>query len=272
MKQVLLIFCAFGAGGVIASTALLWKGQSSPETKRKESSPLAIAAAPPPPAASPSPSQSSAGSVRHPAQNFTQNFTQAQPAVSSAQRLRAKLHQSAQPVSGASSPAVSSSFAPAATSFSGAVSEAGSAISGGAGNLASSQASSPDASRSSRSDGVGSSGGSSPTSAGPSPETLSAEEASADIPVPLGAKVPAAFFDESGHSPQQQKVLDKIAEDFSQSVSTQTPGVTAEENWEAARQLADQRYMTLFGYQAYNQQHIKAAKEALKEKQAATTP
>jgi hypothetical protein len=88
------------------------------------------------------------------------------------------------------------------------------------------------------------------------------------IPVPEGAKVPALFQDDTPKPPQQMKALDRIANEFEQNVSEIPTGMTQEEVWEAARLIADERYMTLFGYQAYNQYHIKAAKEALKEKRA----
>jgi hypothetical protein len=89
------------------------------------------------------------------------------------------------------------------------------------------------------------------------------------IPVPEGAKVPAAFFDGEDKPVAQQKALDRIAEEFEQNVSEIPAGMKKEEVWEAARLIADERYLTLFGYQAYNQYHIQAAKEALKEKQTA---
>jgi hypothetical protein len=87
-----------------------------------------------------------------------------------------------------------------------------------------------------------------------------------NIPVPVGAKVPALFQDDTPKPPQQMKALDRIASEFEQNVSEIPEGMTQEEVWDAARVIADERYMTLFGYQAYNQYHIKAAKEALKEK------
>jgi hypothetical protein len=86
------------------------------------------------------------------------------------------------------------------------------------------------------------------------------------IPVPEGAKVPALFQDDTPKPPQQMRALDRIASEFEQNVSEIPAGMTQEEVWDAARMIADERYMTLFGYQAYNQYHIKAAKEALKEK------
>jgi hypothetical protein len=88
------------------------------------------------------------------------------------------------------------------------------------------------------------------------------------IPVPEGAKVPALFQDDTPKPPQQMKAVDRIASEFEQNVSQIPAGMTQEEVWEAARLIADERYMTLFGYQAYNQYHIKAAKESLKEKRA----
>jgi hypothetical protein len=60
--------------------------------------------------------------------------------------------------------------------------------------------------------------------------------------------------------------LDKIATEFEKNVSEIPPGMTKEEVWEAARRFADESYLILFGYQAFNQYHIQAAKEALREK------
>ncbi len=88
------------------------------------------------------------------------------------------------------------------------------------------------------------------------------------IPVPEGAKVPAVFFDGEEKPVAQQKALDRIAEEFEQYVTEVPAGMKKEEVWEAARGIADQRYITLFGYQAFNQYHLQAAKEALKEKKA----
>ena len=92
------------------------------------------------------------------------------------------------------------------------------------------------------------------------------------IPVPVGAKVPALFQDDTPKPAQQMKALDRIASEFEQNVSEIPAGMTQEEVWDAARLIADERYLTLFGYQAYNQYHIKAAKEALKEKRARSQP
>jgi len=95
------------------------------------------------------------------------------------------------------------------------------------------------------------------------------------IPVPEGAMVPALFHDDVAKPAPQMKALDKIATEFEKNVSEIPPGMSKEEVWEAAKRFADESYITLFGFQAYNQLHIQAAKEALKEKRArsnATTP
>lgn len=84
--------------------------------------------------------------------------------------------------------------------------------------------------------------------------------------VPEGAKVPALFYDNESKPIPQQKALDRIAIEFNQNVSEIPPGLTKEEVWEAARAIADERYITLFGYQTFNQYHLQSAKEALKEK------
>ena len=86
--------------------------------------------------------------------------------------------------------------------------------------------------------------------------------------VPDGAKVPALFYDNESKPIPQQKALDRIAIEFQQNVSEIPSGMTKEEVWEVARAIADERYITLFGYQAFNQYHLQSAKEALKEKRA----
>jgi len=88
------------------------------------------------------------------------------------------------------------------------------------------------------------------------------------ISVPEGAMVPAVFFDAVEKPLVQQKALDRIVKEFEKNVSVIPQGLTKEEVWEAARKSADERFLTLFGYQAFNQYHIQAAKEALKEKRA----
>lgn len=92
------------------------------------------------------------------------------------------------------------------------------------------------------------------------------------IPVPEGAKVPALFLDDAPKPEPQMRALNKIAAEFEKNVSEIPPGMTKEEVWESAREFADESYIMLFGYQAYNQYHIQAAKEALREKRARANP
>jgi hypothetical protein len=86
------------------------------------------------------------------------------------------------------------------------------------------------------------------------------------IPVPPGEKVPALFLDENPRPVPQQKMLDRVAAEFNEAVSNPPPGVSVEEAWEQARLNADQKYLKLFGYAAYNTYHLQAAKEAVREK------
>jgi hypothetical protein len=89
------------------------------------------------------------------------------------------------------------------------------------------------------------------------------------IPVPTGAKVPVVFYDQEPRPLPQQEALDRIAGEFSEIIGNPPSGYTPEEVWEAARKLADERYIVLYGFDSYNQISIRAAKEALKEKKAA---
>jgi hypothetical protein len=104
-----------------------------------------------------------------------------------------------------------------------------------------------------------------------------------EIPVPVGAIVPAAFYDDQTRSPQQAKALAKIANEFQKNIasSTQSSSTTQgapnlnfkdpSSDWETARQIADHQYLILFGYQAYNQAHLSAAKDALQERRQLQT-
>ena len=90
-------------------------------------------------------------------------------------------------------------------------------------------------------------------------------EAMAEVlqPVPAGAAVPAAFYDSQARTPQQQSALENLQLEFMENVSAEPENPDI---WENAKAIADQRYITLFGYEAYNYYHIQAAKDALKEK------
>lgn len=90
------------------------------------------------------------------------------------------------------------------------------------------------------------------------------------IPVPTGAKVPVVFYDNQTRPLPQQQALDRIAAEFSDTISNPPAGYTQQEVWEAARKIADERYAVLYGFDAFNQMSMHAAKEALKEKKAAS--
>lgn len=92
-----------------------------------------------------------------------------------------------------------------------------------------------------------------------------------NIPVPVGAIVPAILYDTEPKTPQQQAAVEKVIAEFEKNIAEVPGGYTQTEVWEAARNIADERYITLFGFEKFNQMHLSAAKEALKERKA-TTP
>lgn len=98
------------------------------------------------------------------------------------------------------------------------------------------------------------------------PMTAGAAIREITISVPQGAKVPALFFDDTPRPQTQLQALDSIASEFEKNVSEVPIGMTKEEVWDAAREFADESYIMLFGYEAFNQYHIQAAREALREK------
>ena len=89
------------------------------------------------------------------------------------------------------------------------------------------------------------------------------------VAVPTGAKVPVVFYDNEPRPVPQQQALDRIATEFSDTVNNPPAGYSQQEVWEAARKIADERYTVLYGFDAFNQISMQAAKEALKEKKAA---
>jgi hypothetical protein len=107
------------------------------------------------------------------------------------------------------------------------------------------------------------------------PETATEETATPanrdlNIPVPTGAKVPVVFYDNQARPIPQQQALDRIAGEFNEIISNPPTGYTQAEVWEAARKLADERYTVLYGFEAFNQMSMQAAREALREKKAVT--
>jgi hypothetical protein len=78
------------------------------------------------------------------------------------------------------------------------------------------------------------------------------------------------FYDNQARPLPQQKALDRIATEFNETLNNPPAGYSQQEVWEAARKLADERYTVLYGFDAFNQMSMQAAKEALKEKKAST--
>jgi hypothetical protein len=88
------------------------------------------------------------------------------------------------------------------------------------------------------------------------------------IEVPAGEKVPAVFYEVEPKPAPQQKMLDRIAAQFNETVANPPPGVPDQQVWEDARRRADEQYLQLYGHAAYNARHLQAAREAVREKRA----
>jgi hypothetical protein len=88
------------------------------------------------------------------------------------------------------------------------------------------------------------------------------------VAVPPGERAPAVFYDESPRPEPQMRMLDQIAREFNDLVAQPIPGYTSEQIWRAARDWADERYMYLYGWDAWHALHLNAAKEAVREKEA----
>ncbi len=88
------------------------------------------------------------------------------------------------------------------------------------------------------------------------------------IEVPAGEKVPAVFYEVEPKPAPQQKMLDRIADEFNETVANPPPGVPEQQIWEDARRRADEQYLKLYGHAAYNARHLQAAREAVREKRA----
>ncbi len=95
-----------------------------------------------------------------------------------------------------------------------------------------------------------------------------AEDPGISIAVPAGARAPIVFYDNVSRPAPQNAALDRIASDFQEVVSASPPpGMSQEIYWDEARKLADHRYEALYGFDAYNQLSMHAAREALAEKE-----
>jgi hypothetical protein len=70
-----------------------------------------------------------------------------------------------------------------------------------------------------------------------------------------------------GASTAQVQSLDDIAGEFlDNALAPASPSQGDVQNWRIAARLADERYRTMFGVEAFNRWSIEAAKEALAEK------
>lgn len=87
------------------------------------------------------------------------------------------------------------------------------------------------------------------------------------LAVPVGARLPALFLDERALPAPQRRVLDRVANEFIDAVSSDPSGQDRI-LWESAREAADQQYIKLYGHAAYNALHMQAAKEAVREQRA----
>jgi hypothetical protein len=95
------------------------------------------------------------------------------------------------------------------------------------------------------------------------------------IPVPRGARVPAIFYDETPRPAPQQRMLDRIAQEFNDAVNQAAAGggnpaseADLAEIWRAAAERADQQYINLYGFAAWHELHLRGAIEALQERKA----
>ena len=88
------------------------------------------------------------------------------------------------------------------------------------------------------------------------------------VAVPPGERAPAVFYDETPRPEPQLRMLDEIARGFNEAIQREVPGYTPEEVWREARDWADERYMYFFGWDAWNVLHLRAAQEAVLEKEA----
>lgn len=110
-----------------------------------------------------------------------------------------------------------------------------------------------------------------PTTIVPSSAPMSAPPAAAmdelEITLPqttdgTPATMPAALASPNPYVSQEtQEIIDGMASDFANSLE-QAPAQSDEEAWKAAKAKSDDRFRAVFGQDAYNAYHIKAALEA----------
>jgi hypothetical protein len=80
--------------------------------------------------------------------------------------------------------------------------------------------------------------------------------------------VPVAFLDITLRPAPQQRALDRIVREFNQNVTTPDGAPPSPEVWRNAKEIADSRYIKLYGFRKYNEMSLTGSKQALKEKQA----
>jgi hypothetical protein len=99
------------------------------------------------------------------------------------------------------------------------------------------------------------------------------ESVDLEIPIPSGARLPAAIVDSSKNlTSRQTEVLDAISEKFLDSAmpsftgaEDSSPKKTSGKNWSPSLNEANERYRSLFGVDAYNAWTSQAAREALND-------
>ncbi len=268
MKKILLIPALLGvavASGVVSSK-FLTAGSVNPAKSGTKSAPGQTSKAASAGEWSATEAKSSANGVaKHPSATGTGSSRQS---PSSAKRLLSSLKNRSGSPNSQPSHASTAGPSQSAASAAGAATGAGATSPGYPGGGSSSTAGGASGTSGGTSGGTGSSNTGAASQQGAAGAAVPEAAAEIVMTVPAGAMVPAALKDNELRTPQQQKALDQIAVEFEANVSNPPPGVTETENWETARQIADSRYLTLYGYQAYNQYHIEAAKEAVKEKKA----
>lgn len=103
----------------------------------------------------------------------------------------------------------------------------------------------------------------SPIPTGDSPRNLETA-----VTVPRGEQAPAVFYDNEPRTEPQMIIMDEIAREFNEAIQREVPGYTAEEVWTEARDWADERYMLFFGEEEWSKLHLRAAQDAVTEKEA----
>jgi len=108
------------------------------------------------------------------------------------------------------------------------------------------------------------------TATGGGGSSLAGTQNEIQISIPIGEEVPVAFLDETPRPDPQQRALDRILVEFNQNITAPDGAPPSPEVWRNAKKIADNRYITLYGFRKYNEMSLAAARQALKEKKAAS--